>query len=61
MDNISLSKQHFLYDKNASNFKSSLFEVSPFRGFSENEISMIPSHIKNVIHLQNYCNAIFHL
>lgn len=53
LDNISSLKQNFLNDKDVSNFKSSLSEAFPFRGFSENEISMIPSHIKNVIHLYN--------
>ncbi|XP_011697605.1 PREDICTED: uncharacterized protein LOC105455749 isoform X2 [Wasmannia auropunctata] len=44
---ISLPKQNFLCDKNTSNFKSSLSEAFPFRGFSQSEISMIPSYIKN--------------
>jgi len=47
---ISSPKQNLLCDKNTSNFKSSLSEAFPFRGFSESEISMIPNHIKNVIH-----------
>lgn len=51
MDSISSPKQNFLCDKNESNLKSSLSETFPFRGFSKSEISMIPSHIKNVIHL----------
>lgn len=53
MDNASSSKQNFLNDKNASDFKSSLSEAFPFRGFSESEISMIPNHVKNVIYLYN--------
>ncbi|KAL6435469.1 hypothetical protein ACFW04_005444 [Cataglyphis niger] len=50
-NNISSSKQSFLYNKNASNLKSSLSETFPFRGFPENEISTIHSHVKNVNHL----------
>lgn len=50
-NNISSSKQSFLYNKNASNFKSSLSEAFPFRGFPENEISTIHSHVKNVNYL----------
>lgn len=51
-NNISSSKQNFLYNKNASNNKkSSLSETFPFRGFPENEISTIHSHVKNVNHL----------
>ncbi|XP_029669537.1 uncharacterized protein LOC115239252 [Formica exsecta] len=50
-NNILSSKQSFLYNKNASNFKSSLSEAFPFRGFPENEISTIHSHVKNVNHL----------
>lgn len=50
-DSVSSPKQSFLNDKNASNSKTSLFEAFPFRGFSESEISMISSHVKNVIHL----------
>ncbi|XP_072755428.1 uncharacterized protein [Anoplolepis gracilipes] len=50
-NNISLSKQSFLYNKNASNFKSSLSEAFSFRGFPENEISTIHNHVKNVNHL----------
>lgn len=53
LDNVSSPKQNFLNDTDVSNFKSSLFEAFPFRGFSESEISMIPSHIKNVIYLYN--------
>ncbi|XP_050449061.1 uncharacterized protein LOC126850269 isoform X2 [Cataglyphis hispanica] len=50
-NNISSSKQSFLYNKNALNLKSSLSETFPFRGFPENEISTIHSHVKNVNHL----------
>ncbi|XP_018356060.1 PREDICTED: uncharacterized protein LOC108756618 [Trachymyrmex septentrionalis] len=53
---ISSPKQNLLCDKNTSNFKSSLSEAFPFRGFSESEISMIPNHIKNAVssnHLNN--------
>lgn len=53
LDNVSSPKQNFLNDKDVSNLKSSLSETFPFRGFSKSEISMIPSHIKNVIHLYN--------
>lgn len=52
LDSVS-PKQSFSNNKNVSNFKPSLSEAFPFRGFSESEISMIPSHVKNVIHLYN--------
>jgi hypothetical protein len=49
MDNsVSTSKQ---YDKNASDSKSSLREVFPFRGFPESEISTIVNCRKNVNNL----------
>lgn len=50
-NNISSSKQSSLSNKNASNYKSSLSETFPFRGFPENEISTIHNHVKNVNYL----------
>lgn len=51
MDNNISSKQNLLYNNNPSNFKSSLSEAFPFRGFPENEISTIHSHVKSVNYL----------
>lgn len=51
MDNDISSKQNFLYNNNPSNFKSSLSEAFPFRGFPENEISTIHSRVKSVNYL----------
>jgi len=47
-DSISPSKQDRLYNKNMSNFKLSLCEGFPFRGFPENEIPTIHNNVKNV-------------
>ncbi|XP_071555640.1 uncharacterized protein [Temnothorax nylanderi] len=56
MDSVSSPKQSFLNDKNASNFKSPLSEAFPFRGFSESEISLIPSHVKNADSSSHHLN-----
>ncbi|RLU23141.1 hypothetical protein DMN91_005419 [Ooceraea biroi] len=51
MDSISPSKQDCLYNNNVSNFKLSLCEGFPFRGFPENEIPTIPNNVKSVNYL----------
>ncbi|GAB1865543.1 hypothetical protein CAJAP_06622 [Camponotus japonicus] len=51
MDNDISSKQNFLYNNNPSNFKLSLSEAFPFRGFPENEISTIHNRVKSVNYL----------